>query len=149
MGGPHDTHGSAPAPPPTILIVDDHADLRESLAEILQFEGYSAALAGNGKEAIDYLSRNEPPNLILLDLKMPVMDGWEFRACQQQKPAWAGIPVAVLSGADATEQRAAGLDAVGYFVKPVNLRNLLEFVSRYCRTNGAGPTGPGAAAGDR
>jgi len=115
-----------------ILIVDDHPDLRESLGEILQVEGYTVALAANGQEALDYLGGHPLPRLVLLDLRMPVMDGWEFRRRQRERPEWAEVPVIVLSGADATEQRTTGLDAVGHFVKPVDLDTLLGTVARYC-----------------
>src|SRR5205823_6375304 len=70
----------------SILIVEDHADLRESLTEILEDEGYVVASAANGLDGLNYLQAHPPPRLILLDLKMPVMDGWEFRRRQQEDP---------------------------------------------------------------
>ncbi|MBC7545053.1 MAG: response regulator, partial [Candidatus Sericytochromatia bacterium] len=81
-----------------ILIVEDDIDIRETLAEILADEGYSVASAANGLDAISYLQTEAMPCVILLDLMMPVMSGWEFRAKQQQDPTLAGIPVVVLSG---------------------------------------------------
>ena len=115
-----------------ILIVDDNPDVRASTAQILELEGYPTATAANGADALAYLRGNPLPRLILLDLRMPVMDGWEFRRQQRQDPALAAIPVAVLSGADATEQRGDPMDAVRYLVKPVPLAGLLELVARYC-----------------
>ncbi len=116
-----------------VLIVDDHADLRETLAEILEEEGYTTAQAANGQEAFDYLQANPLPSLILLDLMMPIMDGWEFRKHQCREPALAEIPVVVVSGADEQEQRAGFREAVAYLTKPVDLSALIDTVSRYCR----------------
>lgn len=134
MSEPRPQVDAAPAAgaPASILIVDDHADLRESLTEILEDEGYVVASAANGLEGLEYLRAHAPPRLILLDLKMPVMDGWEFRRRQQADPALAAIPVAVVSGADTTEQRRSSLEAAFYLVKPVNLVSLLDVVARYC-----------------
>ena len=81
----------------TILVVDDDADIRDSVAEVLEDAGYRVQQAANGREALDYLQASAYPCIILLDLMMPVMDGPQFRAAQQSKPTLAGIPVVVIS----------------------------------------------------
>jgi CheY-like chemotaxis protein len=116
----------------TILIVDDHEDIRDSLAELLSEEGYDVAVAANGREALRYLQQNRAPCLILLDLMMPVMNGYEFRTIQQGDPGLAGIPVAVVSGREDAPQNAMKMNAIGCFTKPVNLDALLEVVVECC-----------------
>jgi CheY-like chemotaxis protein len=115
-----------------ILIVEDDADMRESLGEILQLEGYRVFGAANGKEALNHLSQADAPCLILLDLMMPVMSGWEFREQQRQDPRLAQIPVAVLTGVRNSAEQILDLGAVGYFQKPVDLSALLATVAEHC-----------------
>ena len=120
-------------PKPTcILIVEDDADVRASLADFLALEGYRVAEAANGREALELLRSIGPPCIILLDLMMPIMNGWEFREQQQQDPQLAGIPVAVVTGVRNTVDRIAALNPVGYFQKPVDLNALLTTVATYC-----------------
>jgi CheY-like chemotaxis protein len=116
-----------------ILIVEDEAAIRETLAEILEDEGYTVARAPNGQEALAYLRSNDPPRLILLDLMMPVMNGWQFRAQQQQTPELAPIPVLIISGEGSLDQKAASLHVAGSMPKPIDVSALLEHVERYCR----------------
>jgi CheY-like chemotaxis protein len=115
-----------------VLIVEDDADLRDSLADLLQDEGYQVAGAANGREALSYLRKCPPPCIILLDLMMPVMNGWEFRKQQQQDPALSSIPVAIVTGVRNSADQMAALNAVGYLQKPVDLSELLETVAIYC-----------------
>lgn len=115
-----------------ILIVEDDSDLRDTLAELLQIEGYRVAQASNGREALNHLRQSTPPCIILLDLMMPEMSGWEFRDHQRQDPALAGIPVAILTGVRNSAEKVAALDAVGYFQKPINVPDLLTTLARYC-----------------
>src|SRR5262245_59582395 len=84
-----------PVPRKSVLIIEDDPDIREALAEILEDEGYATVLAGNGREALDHLAKSEMPALILLDLMMPIMDGWQFRDEQRRSPSYAAIPVVV------------------------------------------------------
>ena len=72
---------------PRILVVEDDEDAREAMVALLQMKGYRAVPAGNGKEALDYLHQAPVPDLIILDLWMPVMDGWQFRREQSQRSA--------------------------------------------------------------
>jgi len=115
-----------------ILIVEDDADMRESLGEILQYEGYDVAGAANGRDALNLLRQAEAPCLILLDLMMPIMSGWEFREQQRRDPELSRIPVAVLTGVRNSPEQISELDAVGYFQKPVDLGALLATVAEYC-----------------
>ena len=115
-----------------VLVVDDQEDARTSLAEILRIEGYRVAAAADGQEALEYLRSHPSPNVILLDLMMPGMNGWEFRRRQLADPATAQIPVAVISGADLSEQNQSLLQAVGHFVKPLQIERVLETVAACC-----------------
>ena len=115
----------------SILIVEDDADLREALSEVLRDEGYSVEGAGDGQEALDRLRRDPPPSLILLDLTMPVMNGWQFRAEQRQDPLLSGIPVVILSAGDHLAEQMAPLGIQDYVHKPIELDELLRTVERY------------------
>src|SRR5438552_202636 len=98
-----------------VLVVEDDADIRESLGTILEEEGYGVVTTRNGREALSYLRSGRPrPSLILLDLLMPVMSGAEFRAEQERDPALADIPVVVLSGDSRATERASlgGAEAI-------------------------------------
>jgi CheY-like chemotaxis protein len=113
-----------------ILIVEDDAITREAMSMVLEGEGYAVTGAAHGREALDRLRQGPLPDLILLDLMMPVMDGWEFRAAQRQDPALAGIPVMVVSAASDAPQKAVALGAAGFLGKPVELDVLLDAVQR-------------------
>jgi CheY-like chemotaxis protein len=115
-----------------VLIVEDDRDFRETLVDLLQAEGYRTAEAANGREALARLRQIGPPCLILLDLMMPVMNGWDFRDQLRQDPALASTPVAILTGVRNSADQAAALDAVGYFQKPVDFDALLATVATYC-----------------
>jgi len=116
----------------TVLVVDDDPDLRELLAEALREEGYTVASASNGREALDLLERGLVPSVILLDLMMPVMNGFEFRAKQQATPALASIPVVVISAHSGSARPTGFAEAAGYLRKPFELDVMLETVSRHC-----------------
>ena len=125
-------------PAGNVLVVEDDAATREALALVLEADGCHVVNAANGREGLDRL-RQEPPDLILLDLAMPVMDGWQFRREQQQNPDLAPIPVVVLSAAGDLRRRAGSLDAAALLEKPVEFDRLLET----CRPLLGGPR-PGA-----
>ena len=113
-----------------VLIVEDDAELREMMAQLVALEGHEACTVSNGREALEYLRRAERPELILLDLMMPVMDGWEFRREQRKDPAIADVPVVVLSALDPS--RATDIGAIEFLKKPLDFDRLLELVRQYC-----------------
>ena len=115
-----------------ILIVEDDCDVARLLAEVLEAEGYSTAVAGNGREALDHLRNNGHPDLILLDMMMPVMDGWKFREEQRKLPAFASIPVVTVTADGDARGKAASIQAAGYVPKPLRIDNLLDEVERIC-----------------
>ena len=117
----------------SILVVDDDPDIRSSLTEILDNEGYRVAGARNGREALEYLRRPTLPSLILLDMIMPEMDGWLFRREQQKRPDLASIPVVILSSHGDVRDAALVLGVADYLRKPLRLESLLEIAERYCR----------------
>jgi CheY-like chemotaxis protein len=114
---------------PNILVVEDDEDAREAMVALLQMKGYHAVPAGNGREALDYLDQAPAPDLIILDLWMPVMDGWQFRSEQVRNPRLAHIPVIVVT---ALADRA-DVDANEIIIKPVDVDHLLTTVDQYCR----------------
>ena len=116
----------------SILIVEDDSDLREALSAVLRDEGYTVAMAADGREALDRLRRQWRPSLILLDLTMPVMNGWQFRAEQRQDPDLSGIPVVVLSAGDHLAEQMVPLGITDYVRKPIALDHLLRTIERYC-----------------
>jgi CheY-like chemotaxis protein len=121
-----------------ILIVEDDFDIREVLTEVLVDEGYCVAGAANGKEGLALLNAGGRPKIVLLDLMMPVMSGWQFVAEQRKNHALAGIPVVVVSADGNLQQKAASLKASGFLRKPVEIDDLLEVVARYCRSRASG-----------
>ncbi|MFN2432213.1 MAG: response regulator, partial [Gemmatimonadota bacterium] len=116
----------------TVVLVDDDVEIRHVMTAILSHEGYDVATASNGLEAMTRLRAMRRPCVILLDLMMPVMDGWQFRARQKDDPGLAEIPVVVLSAVPNVSDRAASLQADAYLQKPVDLDDLLQTVGRYC-----------------
>jgi CheY-like chemotaxis protein len=120
-------------PATTVMIVDDDHDIRSILAEVLEDEGYRVAAAANGVEALGQLRSGDPlPGVILLDLMMPFMDGWAFRAVQRDDPSLARIPVLVLTANAGAESQFEPLHAAGFVRKPVDLDELLAAVARHC-----------------
>src|SRR5436190_18931896 len=90
-----------------ILVVEDHQSIREGMIQALAHEGFVGIPAANGQEALDYLKSGGEASVIVLDLTMPVMNGWTFRKRQQDDPQLASIPTVVLSG---TDSRPFGAD---------------------------------------
>ena len=114
--------------PQLVMIVEDDPVARELLRTFLQGAGYAVACAGNGCEALDQLRRGGRPAVILLDLKMPVMSGWQFREEQRSDSALSAIPVVVFSGGDDLEAAATTLGAAAYFAKPIDPEELVATV---------------------
>jgi two-component system cell cycle sensor histidine kinase/response regulator CckA len=111
-----------------IFLVEDDRSIRAALQGILEDEGYAVTATENGRQALERLRSSVAPDLIVLDLRMPVMDGWEFRAAQKSDPALARIPVLALS-ADGSA-KAAAIDAQAYLRKPLNADALLNAIGR-------------------
>lgn len=116
------------APREQILLVEDDRSIRNALQGILEDEGYAVTTAENGRQALDQLRASAAPKLIVLDLRMPVMDGWEFRAAQKSDPGLARIPVLAVS-ADGSA-KAAAIDAEAYLRKPLSTDALLNAIGR-------------------
>jgi two-component system, cell cycle sensor histidine kinase and response regulator CckA len=112
----------------SLLVVEDDADIREALDGLLSMEGFRVAGCSNGREALEWLRASPKPDIILLDLMMPVMDGWQFRVAQKDDPELATIPVLALS-ADSTA-KAAAIDAEAYLKKPVDYDTLIATIDR-------------------
>lgn len=113
----------------SILVVDDESDMRVALREFLSAEGFLVHTARDGQHALHVLDRIEPPDLILLDYRMPVMDGKQFLAAVRVVPRLQTIPIVILSAAT-REWSGAHLEVVEVLTKPVDLDVLLATVSR-------------------
>jgi CheY-like chemotaxis protein len=113
-----------------VQVVEDDPDVGEILEMILGAEGYRVLRARDGREALAQLE-GAAPDLILLDLMMPGMNGWEFRAAQLADEALAGIPVIVMTGAGDDASAVAELKAKAYVKKPVELEELLRVVGEH------------------
>lgn len=116
-----------------VLIVEDDPDVRESLRGVVLDEGYCVAEAGDGRQALEYLRAHANPCVMILDLMMPVMDGWQLLAAMKDDAALGRIPVVVVSASSVDKlQTAQTLGAVALLRKPVHLDALLEAVERFC-----------------
>jgi CheY-like chemotaxis protein len=117
----------------TVLIVEDDSDVRESVRTVVEEEGYGVVEAADGQQALEYLRAHERPCVVLLDLMMPVMDGWQVLAAMRRDAALGEIPVVVVS---AVPQSKLGdlekLGATALLRKPVHLTALLQTVERFC-----------------
>lgn len=123
---------TAPSNDKTLLIVEDEIDLRETLAEILRLHGFDPLTAESGAEALEILRQGQAPRMILLDLMMPDMSGWEFRDAQLRDPALASIPVVLVSGVSDLAEAAATTRATAFLSKPVDIEVLVRLVTGYC-----------------
>ncbi len=117
--------------PAPIFVVDDDTDLRETLGELLFEEGYDARLCENGRVALDKLRRGERPRLILLDLMMPEMNGWQFREAQLEDAELRDIPVVVMTASRGFDGHP--ITASEVLFKPIGLGELMSAVERNAR----------------
>ena len=113
-----------------VLIVEDDEVIRELLKEALELEGYKTRTASNGQEALQVLHGVLNPCLILLDLMMPVMNGWQFLESKKSDNSLAPIPVVVMTAA--TNGKLRSLDTEGLMRKPIDLAVLTNWVERFC-----------------
>ncbi len=112
-----------------ILVVDDNADIRDTLREILEDVGFTVATAANGAEALLRLEGADDCRAVVLDLMMPVMDGWEFRRRQLADRRLATVPVVVLSAVAEDEAVLCGMNPVAVFKKPLQVGRLLQLLA--------------------
>lgn len=113
-----------------IFVVEDDLHIRESLTEVLEIEGFNVVSAVNGQEALDMLRNGEKPDLILLDLMMPVKDGFQFKAEQEVDPIMSKIPVIIMSAnGNMSAKKELGL-VKDYLKKPIDLDSLLSTINR-------------------
>lgn len=117
----------------SVMAVDDDPDILLAFKDVLEMEGYGVVLARGGREALDLLRRGARPAVILLDLMMPDINGWEFRERQVADASLASLPVVVISGQGVSARDVAELGVDGYLKKPVDLEQLLGTVERYVR----------------
>jgi CheY-like chemotaxis protein len=115
-----------------VLIVDDDPAMRDALCDTLELQGHRTAVVCNGVEALDHLGKSPPPCLILLDLMMPLMNGWEFREAQLKDPQIASIPVVVITAYPNPIHNADKLAAAGYLTKPISPERLFAAVADWC-----------------
>jgi CheY-like chemotaxis protein len=127
---------------PTILVVEDDRDCRDLLCTWLQTNGYSTIPAGDGAQALQKLEERPDIELILLDLMMPGMSGWQFRSSQRGLAQCRKIPIVVMTGHPNPDGEAEWLDPEGVLLKPLDLRVVLDVVSRCC---GPAPDNGGSA----
>jgi two-component system, OmpR family, response regulator CpxR len=108
-----------------VLVVDDDEAIRETVSEVLTEEGYDVACAENGEQALEKLQTMNDLRVVLLDLMMPVMSGWEFLEVVQSSDRFRSIPVVVVSA-----MAAPGVE--GHIQKPIDLERLLSTVEQFC-----------------
>jgi two-component system response regulator MprA len=115
-----------------LLIVEDDDDLRESLAELIALRGFKTVAVANGREALDKLVGGLTPCLIILDLMLPDVSGWEFRERQLAIPELSRIPVLIMSGANDLASHAKQLQAIAFLPKPISFDLLFRMLATYC-----------------
>jgi CheY-like chemotaxis protein len=113
----------------TVLLVEDHPDVRDMMSLALQFAGHHVITAANGQDALE-LVRHQRPCVILLDLMMPVMDGWQFCAALEQDRSLREVPLIVISALPDVANR---IPAAAHLAKPVDIDGMLALVDEYCR----------------
>jgi CheY-like chemotaxis protein len=114
-----------------VLVVDDDVDILETIKMVLEGSGYEVLTAQNGLAALELLRAGKRVRVILLDMMMPTMDGWQFREAQQRDPAIAGIPVVIMSGDSHVTDKAAKVGATAYLRKPTDVAPLLSTIARF------------------
>lgn len=112
-----------------ILVIDDDPAIRDTVSDVLAFEGYEVVTAANGAEALAVLDETTPC-LILLDMRMPVLDGWGF--AEQARDRGLDVPILVLTAARSARVWAEEIGATDYLAKPFDLDSLLAAVERFC-----------------
>jgi CheY-like chemotaxis protein len=126
--------------PQRILVVDDEPTIRSLVAQLLDDEGFEVARASDGADALKVISANEPFDLVILDMWMPVMNGWQFAEAlrERQMP----LPIVVMTAASEARLRAAELGATGFIGKPFDVDDLVRVVRNALppQSGASGPT---------
>jgi CheY-like chemotaxis protein len=129
---PPDANASPPSlPAAVILLVEDELQIREVIEAVLQAEGYQVVCAVNGTDALAILRGGLRPCIIILDLMMPVMDGWQFRGAQLEDPELLKIPTVVYSAVGNVSEAVEELNVAGGFEKG-DFAEMLRFVEQFC-----------------
>src|SRR6478735_7130096 len=115
----------------TVLIVDDNLDTCASLSMLVMIEGFNPVLATNGEKALAYLADHPPPFIIILDMLMPVMDGWEFLNRKQTLDGAAHIPVVIATGQEGTIDLDHFPDVISVIYKPVPPEKIFAILKEY------------------
>lgn len=116
-----------------ILLIEDDRDIGQTISEVLEQEGYGVIVATDGHQALDYLrGAAQQPRVIVLDLMMPVMDGWAFRAEQRKLAASRSVPVLIVSADGNMRRNTDDIGAAGYLRKPFDIEQLLDALARLC-----------------
>ena len=128
---PPQSHIAATSP---VLIVDDEPSIRDLVAEYLEFEGIPFIVASNGAEALEMVSRHPTTSLILLDMRMPIMDGWAFARAYRKSVA-NPAPIVTLTAAQDAASWAREIQAADYLPKPFDIDDLMAVIERTRRVS--------------
>jgi len=123
-----------------ILLVDDDVSSADALRELLELAGHRVVCAINGREALELLREANGVCVILLDIMMPVMNGYEFRDEQLKDPSLASIPVIIVTADGRAREKAVQLQTERFFQKPLSPPDLLRAVGEYCPPAGGAPS---------
>jgi CheY-like chemotaxis protein len=115
-----------------VLVVDDDPQIRGSLVRLLELESYHVSEAADGGDALMFLRANPRPCCIILDLMMPGMNGWQFADELSRDASLSGIPMVIISAQQQVRRAAAGILALDYLEKPINVDRLLDAVNQAC-----------------
>jgi hypothetical protein len=124
-----------------VLVVDDDEPFRTEIVEVLQRSGYAVVSAGDGREALEYLRGDNTPALVILDMMMPLMEGWSLFEAVKRDPRLASVPIVLLTCGGDSEDDMPELDVSGYLNKPVRMKKLLSFAAEHCRGSGGNLSG--------
>jgi CheY-like chemotaxis protein len=109
-----------------VLVIDDDVEIRQALTDILEDEDYTVVAAANGKEALEIVARGPVPDVILLDVMMPVMDGWHFLSARLNHPRLVEVPIIIISAGNEAETEARKVGAYRVLKKPLHLDDLMS-----------------------
>lgn len=120
-----------PASGDAVLVVDDDVDILDTIKLVLEGSGHEVLTAENGLDALEVLRTGKRVRVILLDMMMPTMNGWQFREAQQRDPALAEIPVVIMTGDSHVADKAAKVGAADYLRKPMDVLALRTTIARF------------------